>query len=326
MLNGENKGEVKIKQNKMEDKKEEVVLALTKEAFDKSGAFNGYKSLKGKSILRDWLTNSGDTAYLPRAAAETDKAHKQLIPYIAVMCEDEVLVYERGEAGGEERLHSQLSIGIGGHVNTDDDPSDPFFTFSKGALREIREEIGIEVTHTEFQKSIYGLVNDSESHVGAVHLGVACVIRVKPEQKAAILAKCEEAITNPKFVPITELENPELFDKLETWSKYFAQGYIVETSELGKWNNEGFRERVTMLSITASALAASASGMLLGRTPATHLAAKAEVEEGAGEVQCLLAGLIYNQDISSDEIKTSAKEFQKVIHDVMKYQAEDEEG
>ena len=45
---------------------------------------------------------------------------KQLISYCLLENEKgEILVYERLSGGGEERLHGQSSIGVGGHMNDD---------------------------------------------------------------------------------------------------------------------------------------------------------------------------------------------------------------
>ena len=49
---------------------------------------------------------------------EEDPSYKQLISYCLLENEnDEILVYQRLSGGGEERLHGQSSVGVGGHMN-----------------------------------------------------------------------------------------------------------------------------------------------------------------------------------------------------------------
>jgi len=304
-------------------KKEEVVLALKKSLLPD---FQGFKALNGSSELVDALQNKEVTAYIPRSKAEKDESHKQLIPYAAIMTNTHIFMYDRDVSGGEERLHGQTSIGVGGHVNTDDDPSEPFFTFSNGALREIREEVGLELTHTELNDSIFGLLNEDSTDVGKVHLGVAICIRIDDSKRDAVIEACESTMSNPRFEPIVELENPDVFKTLELWSKFFTQGYIEKSSENGKWTDPGFRERLTMLSVTASNLASAASGMVMEDTPRSHMLARERVERGAGEVQCMLAGLCANLDISQEVVKSEAQAFQRDLHKVLRHQSREEDA
>lgn len=302
------------------NKTEETILTVTREAFEKTGAFNGYRSLRGKTDLMDLLQDKEATKYIPRGEAEADPTHKQIIPYIAVMVEDQVLVYERAVSGGEERLHGQVSMAIGGHVNTEDDPSDPVFTFINGALREAKEEAGIEVDAETFMKSIYGMVNDDSSSVGQVHLGICVVLKADPGSEQSILNACEHTMLNPRFIPIIDLEDQAFFDQLETWSKYFAMGYIQERSVNGRWEDEGFRERVTMLCICASGLSAAAAGYLLEETPRSHMMARKRLEAGAGEVQAMLQGLAANEDIHLEKVREHAQDFVKELQQSLRYQ------
>ena len=301
-------------------KKEEQVLAITREAFDKKGAFNGYRSVLGRDDLREYLLDEKSTAYLPKSVVEEDMGYKQLIPYMAIVAGDEIFCYERSKKGDEERLHGETSIAIGGHVNSGDDPEDPFFALSNGAIREAKEEVGLELTQTEFWQSVYGFVNDDESPVGRVHLGVCCILRVPLEARKDILAQCEDTIINPRFVPITELENEEFNSQLEKWSLYFAMGYIDETSRNGKWHDEGFRERMALLSICASNLASSAVSMMMEDTPRSHMEAVQRVEKSAGEVNCMMSGVTQSGDVTEEGVKKSAKEFYSEITQHLKHQ------
>lgn len=310
-------------QNNNENKDGEVVLAIKRAAFDKMGAFNGYKSLRGKTTeLVDLLQESGNVVTSPRSECETDTNLKQIIPYIAIISGDDILTYERASSGSEGRLHGQMSIGIGGHVNPEDGHEDAFLTMLMGAAREAKEEVGADVDLTTLGKSIYGLVNDESNPVGQVHLGVCFVIKIDKDQEASILASCEHTLKNPKFVPIIELEEPQFFASLETWSQYLSMGYIAERCVNGKWHDPGFRERVGMLAMVSANLSAAASGYLLEETPRAHMKARFDVQTGAGEVQCLIKGLMANDDINEEGLKASAENFMEYLKQNLRHQGE----
>jgi len=309
-------------QNNENNKDGEVVLTITRTAFDGMGAFNGYKSLRGKTAeLTELLQNKDNVVFAPRSTCETDTSLKQLIPYIAIISGDKILAYERASSGSEERLHGQMSIGIGGHVNPDDNKEDPALALLEGAAREAKEEIGVEVDLTTLGKSIYGLVNDESNPVGQVHLGVCFVIKIDEEQEESILKGCEHTLKNPRFIPIIDLEDPKFFAILETWSQYLSMGYIAERCVNGKWHDLGFRERVGMLAMLSANLSSAAAGYLLEETPRAHMKARMDVEAGAGEVQCILKGLMANDDISEEGMKERAQEFMEHLHQNLRHQA-----
>ena len=102
----------------------------------------------------------------PRAAMERDPSYKQVIPYLVLRDGRRYFLMRRTRAGGDERLHDRYSIGIGGHLNPGDGDVEG------GLLREWREEIEASFV-PDF--GIVGLLNDDESDVGSVHLGIVYV-------------------------------------------------------------------------------------------------------------------------------------------------------
>ena len=310
-------------ENTNNNKDGEVVLTIRREAFDIMGAFNGYKSLRGKGQeLLGVLQEQANVVYAPRSSCETDANLKQLIPYIAIISGDSILAYERSVSGSEDRLHGQMSIGIGGHINLEDNSENPVLALLEGAAREALEEAGIEVDLDTLAKSIYGMVNDESNPVGQVHLGVCFVLKLDPEQEAEVLSKCEHTLKNPKFIPIIDLEDPQFFMKMETWSQYFSMGYIAERCVNGKWHDPGFRERVGMLAMVSANLSSAASGYLLEETPRAHMKVRNDVAKGAGEVQCLIKGLMANDDISEDLMRESAEGFMEYLKQNLRHQGE----
>src|SRR5205814_5057676 len=158
------------------------------------------------------LLSRGNNFFLPRAQAETDSSHKQIIPYAVIAHGDTVLHYVRGKKAGEQRLVAKGSIGIGGHMN---DTDESLFAWDEqayraGVEREVNEEIKID---TQFQDRIVALLNDDTTEVGRVHLGIVHVFRVAQQK----VEKREAMITNLAFLTKSELVNRR--DNLETWSQ-----------------------------------------------------------------------------------------------------------
>lgn len=100
---------------------------------------------------------------VPRSKCEADESLLQIIPYVAVVCGDYVMVYTRGTAG-EPRLNAKQSIGFGGHLNDGDK------SYLDGLCREGREElIGFLPGATT---APIGFIYDDSTPVNRVHLGV----------------------------------------------------------------------------------------------------------------------------------------------------------
>lgn len=104
--------------------------------------------------------------FVPRGIAETDRALKQLIPYLVLRDGARFFLMRRTRAGGDARLHERFSIGVGGHINPGDRD------LLGGLRREWREELAAAfVPDVRF----VGLLNDDTTDVGSVHLGAVFV-------------------------------------------------------------------------------------------------------------------------------------------------------
>lgn len=128
-----------------------------------------------------WRVSIDDINSLPyihaqRKSAEADFTLKQIIPY-AVFVDDNsnVLAYKR--TGSEKRLSDMWSVGIGGHVNEKDKGTTLFSTLLSGLIREVKEEIGVELTSGDF--TLVGMINEEETEVGHCHTGVVFKVTVK---------------------------------------------------------------------------------------------------------------------------------------------------
>src|SRR5580765_2253510 len=188
----------------------ENVLVIRRSLFDELGSFHGL-NFEPEKYLRAILSR-GNNFFLPRAQAENDPTHKQIIPYALIAHGDTVLHYVRGKKAGEQRLVAKGSIGIGGHMNDTDESLFAWdeHAYRAGVEREVNEEIKID---SPFEDRIVALLNDDTTEVGRVHLGIVHVFKLAEPK----VEKREAMITG-----LTFLARDELFarrETMETWSQ-----------------------------------------------------------------------------------------------------------
>ncbi len=189
----------------------ERVLVVPARVLQHLGYFQGFTP----DVARYWdeLFSTEHTSYRPRSEMEENPDFKQLIPYVIFRHTDpsgrvSLFCYTRGTGQGEQRLHSKRSIGIGGHISVDDArQTDPY---DEGMRRELAEEVWID---TPYRASCAGLINDDQTEVGRVHLGVVHLFdvdepRVRPR---------EPDIIETGFVPVDHLQTD--LGRFESWSR-----------------------------------------------------------------------------------------------------------
>src|SRR5438046_5059157 len=158
---------------------EERVLCFERKLLDELGLFQGL-SLEVEKYLPA-VTSPSRLVYLNRSDAELDKRHKQLIPYVLLICNGRILRYRRGRGGQETRLRGLYSVGIGGHISDEDHG---LFSSSAGyhdgMRREVREEVEVE----ELNEATVAVINDDSTEVGQVHFGVVHIMQVANEKIA----------------------------------------------------------------------------------------------------------------------------------------------
>ena len=187
---------------------DERVLVIPTERFRAAGYFQGFRLADAAFLAA--ILDPAAFSFRPRSEVETDPSFKQLIPYIALKCGNELFHYRRGAAGTEKRLTSKLSIGIGGHISEADAAGDGDL-YRNGMHRELAEEIDIGCPFTE---RLLGFINDDSSLVGSVHLGVVHLLELAAP---AIVAR-EYAISDAGFAPLAALASRSV--EFETWSQF----------------------------------------------------------------------------------------------------------
>jgi len=195
---------------------DENVLVVRRSLFDELGRFHGLNFEPEKYLSK--LLSRGNNFFLPRAQAENDPTHKQIIPYALIACGDTILHYVRGKKAGEQRLVAKGSIGIGGHLNDNDESLFAWDenAYRAGVEREVNEEIKIDAP---FEDRIVALLNDDTTEVGSVHLGIVHVFRLTEPK----VTKREAMITNIAFLKKEELLARR--DNLETWSQLCVDSF-----------------------------------------------------------------------------------------------------
>ena len=161
----------------------ERVLVVPTRVFHEVGHFQGFSREVDRYVER--LFDAEHIQYRPRSEVEVDPGFKQLIPYVIFRHRDAggvetVFQYTRGTGQGEGRLHSKRSVGIGGHISVVDAESNGSDNpYREGMRRELDEEVHIDTPYTE---RCVGLINDDQTEVGRVHLGVVHLFDVERQE------------------------------------------------------------------------------------------------------------------------------------------------
>lgn len=193
---------------------EEQVLVVPTSEFHALGHFQGFSS--DVETYLPALLDSDHLSYRPRGEMEQDPSFKQLIPYVLFRYVDHdgtprLFQYKRGGGQGETRLHAKRSVGIGGHISTlDASAGTAHDVYREGMQRELSEEVVIEAKYTD---QLVGLINDDETPVGQVHLGIVHLYDVDSNNVHPL----EADILDAGFEPIDQLLGE--LDDFETWSQ-----------------------------------------------------------------------------------------------------------
>ncbi len=206
----------------MSEVHDERVLVVPTSMLHDLGYFQGFTTDVDKYLGK--LLSPENTSYRPRGEMEQDPSFKQLIPYVIFRHTEpsgvqKLFRYTRGTGQGEQRLHRKHSVGIGGHISSED--ADEGCPYEEGMRRELAEEVQID---TPFQSRCVGLLNDDQTEVGKVHLGVVHIFDVE----APRVEPRESEIIDARFVPVDRLLAD--LEGFESWSQISLRALFGESS------------------------------------------------------------------------------------------------
>jgi predicted NUDIX family phosphoesterase len=193
---------------------EERILVVPTPLFHGLGYFQGFS----REIDRYWpqLVTGDHVEYRARGEMEEDPTFKQLIPYVLFRWTSadgtpHLFEYQRGSGQGERRLHAKRSVGIGGHISSVDAEIGPsHHVYREGMRRELEEEVIID---TPYNETVVGLINDDETPVGRVHLGMVHLCDVQDPK----VRPREADILDGRFTPACDIL--ARLDQFESWSQ-----------------------------------------------------------------------------------------------------------
>lgn len=161
------------------------------------------------SIKKLFTNPNAQIAWIERSDAETNFEYKQFISYgILINSKNQIACYPRH--GNEKRLHGLYSCSIGGHIDEIDKDKNPSKTIQNGLMRELSEELS-NFDKTKVKIKFKGVINEIQSEVGLVHLGIVFLIKCK---KNYIPLPAEET-KGLEWKTLTQLSEC----KTELWSK-----------------------------------------------------------------------------------------------------------
>lgn len=200
---------------------QEQVLVVPTKVLHEIGHFQGFSTEVDRYLPA--LLDCEDLSYRPRGEMEEDPSFKQLIPYVVFRVTDadgesQIFNYRRGGGGGEERLRAKRSVGVGGHISTlDAESQNTGDVYRRGLLRELAEEVRID---SPYKESTIGLINDDETAVGKVHLGVVHLL----ELEAPEVHPLEDDIQDTRFQPLREIA--KALESYESWSQIAVRALL----------------------------------------------------------------------------------------------------
>jgi predicted NUDIX family phosphoesterase len=176
------------------------------------------------------------TVVADRALCETDPNSLQIIPYCVIYDTNSCkwFTYCRGKGSAEARLHGDLSIGLGGHIDSavpvpsyhPDYPAEFCKHVQVELLRELEEEVGIDpsyFTPDVLMRTTVGefLMYDIGRPVDKVHLALVTILSI---DNPTLLTRVEQGvIEGAQWLTLEQLLEKETFTRLENWSKIIVQ-------------------------------------------------------------------------------------------------------
>lgn len=220
----------------MKPKDKEMVMAFRNEVF------TSFLPPKGESTFvpvtecrftEFWETFRSSERWLPRLTAENSLHFRHAATYCVVRTPDreKTLIYSRGKGGDESRLNELQSVGVGGHVSSNDIDenyvTNPELFMRNVVLRELNEELmDALLQNLTLMASVpeyAGMILDDSNDVGRVHVGLVYECLVPGDVAERLVERPYSGITHARMVPTASLRDAGTFSTLESWSKVLVR-------------------------------------------------------------------------------------------------------
>lgn len=163
---------------------------------------------------------NGDFAL--RYKVELRPAFKQIIAYALIVAPDG-RIYTTERLQGDPRLVGKISIGQGGHINSEDVDEDDYPSIGEALARELEEELGLD--RFRYEETHVGFLHDNSNDVGQVHLGVVYIIKVN-EEDAANIKSNEPNKLRGFWCDTPTLQAYRDASMMETWSEIVFDNFL----------------------------------------------------------------------------------------------------
>lgn len=170
------------------------------------------KHLKDKTFITEDIPHIIDIImrnhqYVSREYAEYAPEYKQIIPYAVLVSKAGYFLTKRLEQQTEKRLHGMYSVGLGGHINPQEEMLEDVII--AGMRRELGEEVGLQNIQV---CDCAGIINDHAADVSNFHIGLLYPLVVNEN-----ICVRETSKMTGKWASQKEIDS--LFDEMESWSK-----------------------------------------------------------------------------------------------------------
>ena len=174
--------------------------------------------IHGNSDVLNMIVQNG--LFRKRNELEEDPSFKQIIPYAIISCKESFYLFKRTSKQTEKRLHNQMTLGVGGHMNPDN-----FMDSKKQYLidelkREFFEEVKLLNACLIEDIEFIGFINDDTISVGRVHIGLLYHIQVS--NKSVYINETDKMTADW----IDKQNLAEFYEGVETWTKIIFDHYL----------------------------------------------------------------------------------------------------
>ncbi len=184
--------------------------------------------IPGNSDVLKRIVQNG--LFRKRNELEEDPSFKQIIPYAIISYKEPersgvrrsqfFYLFKRTSKQTEKRLHNQLTLGVGGHMNPRNsmEPKEQYLIDE--LKRELFEEVKLLNACLIEDIEFIGFINDDTIPVGSVHIGLLYNIHVS--NKDLYINETDKMTADW----IEKHNLAEFYEGMETWTKITFDYYI----------------------------------------------------------------------------------------------------